>query len=1138
MSERDNWNVTMGTQADTYIEKRFEEVCETFSKGFQILNEWRQRKEQYISYTNTIIFDYQHYSRHDITHSLKILESIELIIGKERIDSLSVGDLWLLLETAYFHDIGMAVTYEDLLEIWKSEEFKKFLCSTEVDSDQDLLESKNWYISMDKLVRNYKLLIDIEEEREEAFSDTWPLELERKLLFLVTAFIRKDHAKRCKKYLKRFSKYQSGAVPERLYQIVAEVSVSHGESFDYILKNLKYKTQGMGMDYVHPQFAATMLRLGDLLDMDNNRFNIRALEHYGKIPWTSMLHLRKHKAMTHILITRNRIEAEAEEENLEICQITQNWFRYIEQEVINLICYWSEIAPQKLSGCLMQKAKCKVYHPYKPIEFKADWQKRFEVDKAKLTDLLIGVNIYDIKLEFLREYIQNAMDASKMQLWLDLKQGKHQFRCNPEIRTIQELAPFDIPAEVYDQYTIEVSLDVDIRSQKVKLEVIDQGIGMEEACLDVISKIGMGWKGRQAYSEEIALMPRWLRPTGGFGIGIQSAFMLSDQVELLTKADSEIESHRITLNSPRCQGTITEEKGPALAGNRPGSGQRGTNVRLEVDLEYFQLWAKDNTAGSGANEGKRKNTIQKLLPRQEYVADDIFDADSTLDYVMSCVEGYLKEIIANAFIPIRITNPRRQPVLLQSSYKLPDLYWKNRNLYFEGKETVYNERYRWIYDKYNNAVVVWGKEENVYIYIKPQWYMLERRHTACFKNICVIRDTDFDFPVARDFTVCIDFMGHSAEKALKVHRNAFNENFPLEEYVQTGIGMFLKVMYAAANKAGRTEDLSNQSARQIAATIEDNLNRAYVPLVHMVFFDKNIPFKEPLPQKIVTKVYKIENIIENNEVTNIVSYHKDNSLSMLLNGLRDVINGKEGALVALSCKEDVPSDAPLITRSSLLRMLTVLLRGKKTEYDRAYQQRLSIVEKMKEDAGLPVYCDEYVYSVLRKREELNCDFYRLSAGENEEVCLSVFTRKQGAVHKTTPAQESSFHQNAYGLAGRKVFGLPEAEQYPSLMVSSLPFGETSREEGPYLISPISQNVRDFVIKKTNKKSADRYQKTYSLEEFVRFAMEEDEFQALLEWVYRHQIEKGRYKKEDIWEKYREFLEDIYDNYLSREISFG
>ena len=132
----------------------------------------------------------------------------------------------------------------------------------------------------------------------------------------------------------------------------------------------------------------------------------------------------------------------------------------------------------------------------------------------------------------------------------------------------------------------------------------------------------------------------------------------------------------------------------------------------------------------------------------------------------------------------------------------------------------------------------------------------------------------------------------------------------------------------------------------------------------------------------------------------------------------------------------------------------------------------------------------------------------------------------------TPAQESNFHQNAYGSDGRKVFGLPQSEEYPSLMVSSLPFGETTREEGPYLISPISQNVRDFVTRKTNKKSEDRYQKTYSLEEFVRFAMEEDEFQALLEWVYRHQVEKRKYKKEDICKEYRKFLEDIYDNYLS------
>lgn len=44
MNERDNWHTDMGTQADTYIEKRFEEECEFLANGDSILNEWRREK--------------------------------------------------------------------------------------------------------------------------------------------------------------------------------------------------------------------------------------------------------------------------------------------------------------------------------------------------------------------------------------------------------------------------------------------------------------------------------------------------------------------------------------------------------------------------------------------------------------------------------------------------------------------------------------------------------------------------------------------------------------------------------------------------------------------------------------------------------------------------------------------------------------------------------------------------------------------------------------------------------------------------------------------------------------------------------------------------------------------------------------
>ena len=93
------------TQADTYIENRFEYMCRSLSNGEKIVNEWRINKKRYTEFTKQSLIDFQHYSRHDSTHSIAILEAIEMLIGKERIEKLESGDLWLLLEAAYYHDI-------------------------------------------------------------------------------------------------------------------------------------------------------------------------------------------------------------------------------------------------------------------------------------------------------------------------------------------------------------------------------------------------------------------------------------------------------------------------------------------------------------------------------------------------------------------------------------------------------------------------------------------------------------------------------------------------------------------------------------------------------------------------------------------------------------------------------------------------------------------------------------------------------------------------------------------------------------------------------------------------------------------------------------------------------------------------
>lgn len=1121
MSEK-KWNIdkNLGTQADTYIEKKFEEACERFPSGSKVLNEWRKRKEQYISYTDLIVIDYQHYSRHDVSHSIRILEAIELMLGVERVNELGAGDLWLLLETAYFHDIGMAVTYDDLVKIWGSSDFQKFLQSPAVQADADLRESRDWYIQMDNLVHDRDKLFSIEKEEEIAFEKTWPVELERKLLFLITAFIRKDHAKRCKAYLKKFASCSGGAIPDRLYQVVAEITVSHGESFSYLLRNLKRKSQGLGMDYIHPQFVAALLRLGDLLDMDNNRFNLRAMEHYGPIPWTSLLHLKKHKAMTHILISHNRIEAESENEDLDVCRITKNWFDYIEQDVTELICCWSEIAPDEMKGCLMQKAVCKVYHPKAPVEFETDWQRSFEVDKAKLTDLLIGTNIYDTKMEFLREYIQNALDASKMQLWLDLKAEKYKYQCNPGIYSMEQLAPFDIPQEIYDRYVIEVRIDWNKEQQKVKLEIVDQGIGMEEACLDAISKIGMGWRGRKQYSDEIPAMLPWLRPTGGFGIGIQSAFMLADQVELLTKSDSELEAHRLILNSPKESGTITEEKGIGLC-------RRGTTVIINLDLNYFQNWNEECIRQSKEKAQKGEITIYGILKKYYYSGDDIFSIQSALDYVIRYVAGYLTEIIADSFIPIWITNPNRKPILLRSKYMDICSYWEKEQEFRAGTETLDGRTYRWIYSVNNNALSIWQEKESVYIYLKYVTDTVNRRHITCFKNVCVVRDTNFSYPLASDFEICIDFMGHSAESALKVHRNAFNEDFSQKKYIEDAINVFTEVMPLLKREFTDSQDT-------VTENINRNLYHSKVMLIRLLYHDHNMKISDDIDKKIETVKYSIS-IAEPQEHGQKLpelkkSFNRMDMRTFLIQ-VQTLLTTESEESILVRCPRKTRKKQKTISKKVMQAKLNGYPNEDSMGLDKGFQEEFRIIDRMMINDGIEAINDESIYSVLEESQQFDIAYFLFGETDSGDD-IAEFKRKEETIFGKR-LEEEEFYRTAYGVSGRKWFGMPDSANYEKLLVSKLPYNVAETTAGPYLISPINQEIR-MEVGALVYASPGLSKKIYPYEKFRELVLDDGEFSAVLEWVYQNQVSEKKYSRDELKEEYQKFISDIYTKYLYRE----
>lgn len=299
-----SWRVektSVHSPAESYIEWRFECRCDELAYGSEIQTEWRERKRQYKAWTDTIVFDFQHFSRHDASHSVNILEAIEMLLGKERIDKLSAGDLWLLLECAYQHDIGMAITYDDLVMLWRDPDFKNYIEEQIYSELADDREAAIFYSDMNDLVSHKVKISEIETEKpqggkgvaEEA-KEPWEVHIQRCLMYLVSSYIRQGHAERILELEKRVPVSENSAIPGRLYNVAQIASKLHGEpDYEEIINQLKECTKGFGNGKVHPRFISAMLRVGDALDIENNRFNIRAIRHFGDLPYQSKLHLKK-----------------------------------------------------------------------------------------------------------------------------------------------------------------------------------------------------------------------------------------------------------------------------------------------------------------------------------------------------------------------------------------------------------------------------------------------------------------------------------------------------------------------------------------------------------------------------------------------------------------------------------------------------------------------------------------------------------------------------------------------------------------------------------------------------------------------------------------------------------------------------
>ena len=164
---------------------------------------------------------------------------------------------------------------------------------------------------------------------------------------------------------------------------------------------------------------------------------------------------------------------------------------------------------------------------------------------------------------------------------------------------------------------------------------------MEKDCISVISTIGTGWRGRKKYDRIIKEMPRWMRPTGGFGIGIQSAFMVTQSVKVLTQTSEEVSGRKITLNSPK--------RGSEVIAEEYVLGRHGTTVEMKVPREIFLKW----------NASIKKDDLveyEAVSINNPYVSKDetVFEKEKQLFYIKEVLGQYLKQIIPRPFVNVKV----------------------------------------------------------------------------------------------------------------------------------------------------------------------------------------------------------------------------------------------------------------------------------------------------------------------------------------------------------------------------------------------------------------------------------------------------------------------------------------------------
>lgn len=525
---------------------------------------------------------YPHFSNHNASHSQQILVNIERILGDD-VDLLSATDTWLILEAAYWHDVGMLVDAKNAKEVHTNPDFNFMIQTIANEKGHDLQKFCQAYVENGWLSAIGTL--------------DHPFDGVEKYRQLIAEWFRRGHDKRVGKLVEDpfkdlgITSPRTELLPNRIYRYLGQICVSHGMNFSNLMETLPYKQTGLGTENCHPKFIGCLLRLGDLFDLDDNRFCPVMAKHVSNMPSVSKHHHDKHLSLREFQLDKRTVKLVAECPDEMSYVETQNWFGWIREEFQNQMSQWNLIVPDLKFGSLptIEQLDVKIAIRYeegiKKEKILLDNKPmQFTLDQKSVIEILEGRNIYQDEISVFREIIQNAIDATLMRVWIE------------NIKVLQSNHnPYDeIVRGILDQYLITVNFnkirDIEGSRDSIwEISIIDNGIGISINDLMYMQKIA-GSKNNISRQKIISSMPLWMKPSGSFGIGLHSGFLLAKDLDIdnkiliRTKSIFTNEILNIELYSP-----LGNKKGYCFIEKIPSSlAKAGTEIKIKFLIKEGQ----------------------------------------------------------------------------------------------------------------------------------------------------------------------------------------------------------------------------------------------------------------------------------------------------------------------------------------------------------------------------------------------------------------------------------------------------------------------------------------------------------------------------------------------------------------------